>query len=376
VTLSTEILTDPARFATIQQAWRQLWQQSDGYIFQSHEWLAGWLIGISGRKEIKLRIALAWDGDRLCGAMPCAVHRRSGLRILTWAAQLFSDYCDCLLDPSYDGRTVLTVLWDGLRRFGGFDLISLQQVRPDAKCQEFLDHLASIGSRLRHGERAERCMRIENNWADGESFFRSLNKKARNNHTRGKRILAELGGEVAFRPVEAAEDGGSLIDRIMHLKELWLRCNDPTSTLLGADKAILRAVLDSVWQSGLAKIFLLECDGKLAAASVNFVYAGRMEAYFTAYDAAFDRASPGTILIVEYARWSFDRGLTHVDFLRGEEAFKFRMANAETVLGSFAGGRTLMGQVAVSGHRWLSRRRQRQDVIAVTPPNEELETVG
>jgi CelD/BcsL family acetyltransferase involved in cellulose biosynthesis len=97
-----------------------------------------------------------------------------------------------------------------------------------------------------------------------------------------------------------------------------------------------------------------------------------MEAYFAAYDAAFDRASPGTILIVEYTRWSFDRGLAHVDFLRGEEAFKFRMANAETVLSTFTGARTLMGQVVVSGHRWLSRRRQRQEIMSA-PSTEELE---
>ena len=66
------------------------------------------------------------------------------------------------------------------------------------------------------------------------------------------------------------------------------------------DATVLRAILDQAWRSGLARIFLLECGGKIAAASVNFVYAGRMEAYFTSYDAAFDRASPGTILIVEY----------------------------------------------------------------------------
>jgi len=161
----------------------------------------------------------------------------------------------------------------------------------------------------------------------------------------------------------------------MRLKQTWLRANDPASPLLGADRAVLRAVLDSAWRSGLAKIFLLECGGKVAAASVNFVYAGRMEAYFTAYDAEFDRASPGTILIVDYARWSFDRGLSHVDFLRGEEAFKFRMANAETLLSSFTGARTLMGQVAVSGHRWLSRRRQRAEVVSALS-SEELEAVG
>ena len=99
-----------------------------------------------------------------------------------------------------------------------------------------------------------------------------------------------------------------------------------------------------------------------------------MEAYLTSYDEAFERASPGTILIVEYAQWSFDRRLTLVDFLRGDEAFKFRMANAETRLNAFTGSRTLVGRVAISGHRWLARRRKRQDVEA--PVEAEPEAVG
>jgi CelD/BcsL family acetyltransferase involved in cellulose biosynthesis len=373
LTLTTEIVTDPTRFATIRCAWQQLWQRSVGYIFQSHDWISGWLDGVRDRKEIKLLIVLAWDGDRLCGAMPCAIHRRSGLRVLTWAAQLFSDYCDCLVDPAFEDAHMMPVLWDALRQFGSFDLISLQQIRPDAKSRGFLEQLARDSNQLQRGDREERCMRIENRWHNGEAFFRSLNKKGRNNHTRGKRILAELGGEVGFRLVESTETGASVIDQILNLKQVWLRANDPTSPLLGIDQNILRTVLNRAWQSGLAKIFLLECGGKVAAASINFVYAGRMEAYFTAYDATFDRASPGTILIVDYARWSFDRGLTHVDFLRGEEAFKFRMANAATVLSSFTGARTLMGQVAVSGHRWLSRRRQRHEVAGTATPVEELE---
>lgn len=375
MTLKIEIVTQSPRFATIERAWRHLWERSDGSIFQAHDWLLGWLDGVADRREIRPLIALAWDGDRLCAAMPCAVHRRSGLRVLTWAAQLFSDYCDCLVDPAYDNHRVLLSLWEGLRQFGGFDLISLQQIKPDAKCRTFLDQLTRDGSQLRYADREERCMRIENQWPDGDAYFRSLNKKGRNNHTRGKRILAELGGDVRFRVVGASEDGGPVIDDIMDLKTLWLRTNDPVSSLLSNDRIVLRAILDKAWQSGLTTIFLLETGGKLAAASINFVYAGRMEAYFTAYDASFDRASPGTILIVEYVQWAFDQGLAHVDFLRGEEAFKFRMANAETLLSSFSGGRTLVGQVAVSGHRWLARRRQRQDV-SNTSQNDALETVG
>ena len=199
MTLRIEIITDAARFATIRPAWGQLWERSGGFVFQSHDWIAGWLSGMGGRRDVKLQIAVAWKGDQLCGAMPCAVHRRSGLRVLSFAAQLFSDYCDCLMDPAYEWTDVLPLLWDSLNEAGGFDLINLQQLRPDARCREFLDGLAGDGGRLRHGDRNERCMRIENWWSDGEAFFRSLNKKGRNNHTRGKRILAELGGDVSFQ---------------------------------------------------------------------------------------------------------------------------------------------------------------------------------
>lgn len=373
--LRAEVVTDAARFAELRQPWRQLWERSAGFIFQDHDWITGWLSAAGTRPGITLEVALVWDGDRLCGAMPCAVHRRMGLRVLIWAAQLFSDYCDSLVDPDYEHAGILPMLWESLHRSGGFDLINLQQVRPDAKCRPFLDHLAGGQSGLHYGNRSERCMRIENRWPNGEAFFRSLNKKARNNHTRGKRILTELGGEVTFRCADAAEDIPLLLEQVLQFKQAWLRTHDPRSSLLGPDGVIQRSILDNVLRLDLAKIFVLECAGRLAAASINFVYAGRMEAYFTAYDAAFDRASPGTILIVEYARWSFDRGLAHVDFLRGEEPFKFRMANACTLLSSFAGARTPIGQIALTGHRWVSKHRHRKQTSDAVATG-ELEAVG
>ena len=369
-----ELVRDAKRFVDVREAWQALWTRSGAYIFQHHDWILGWLTGSRDRKDIRLHIALAWDGDRIVGAMPCSVHRRTGLRMLTWAAQIFSDYCDCLLDPGYDKPQLLRSLWTSLQEAGGFDLISLQQIRPDAQCRLFLDELSLQRRQLSMADRTERCMRIENRWPSGEAFFRSLNKKGRNNYTRGKRILAELGGEVVFRVVEGSQPVDALLDDILRLKEIWLRAVEPMSPLLGTDALVHRAILDAAWQSGLAKIFLLECGGKIAAASINFVYGDRLEAYLTSYDAAFERASPGTILIVDYTQWAFDRGLAHVDFLRGEEAFKFRMANAETLLDSYEGARTLVGRMAVSGHRWLKRRRSRDEVPEGIDSGVELET--
>jgi CelD/BcsL family acetyltransferase involved in cellulose biosynthesis len=364
-------------FAAIRTAWQDLWARSAGYIFQHHDWLSGWMNGIAIRREIRVLVALAWDNETLVGAIPMAVHRRRGLRMLNWAGQLFSDYCDGLLDPLNDPNAILPALWQAIMQDGGFDLISLQQVRPDARCRRLLDDLTREPKELRPMERQERCMRIDNRWESGAAFFRSLSKKGRNNHTRGKRILSEIGGEPVFRVIEADQDPSQVFDEIWRLKEIWLRATEPTSPLLGHDRFVLRSVLDAAWRTGLAKVFLLECGGQIAAGSINFVYANRMEAYLTAYDTRFERASPGTILIVEYAQWACDRGLTHVDFLRGDEAFKFRMANAETVLSGYTGARTLFGQVARSGHRFLSRRRQSVETAEMpsASPAVELEPV-
>lgn len=357
-----EVVTDAERFVAVRDAWQCLWVKSGGYIFQSHDWISGWLGGVTSRRDIKLLTALAWDADRLAGVMPCAVHKRRGFGVLHFTAQSFSDFCDCLIDPEEDRAVVLAQLWAGLVQAAGFDLINLQQIRPDACCRAFFESLPSAGAAWRV-EPQERCLRIDNHWPNGVAFFRSLNKKARNNHTRGKRILTELGGDVRFSVVEPGDPAGTLIEEILRLKEIWLRANDPRSPMFGPDGAVLRKMIDHARLSGLAKIFTLQTGGKIAAASINFVYHDRVEAYLTSYDAEFERASPGTILIVESAQWCFDRKMKLIDFLRGEEAFKFRLANAETLLSTVKGARTLVGHMALSGHRWLTRLYSQRDFV-------------
>lgn len=356
VPFQVEIIRTLERFTALEAPWRRLWDKSGTYIFQSHEWLSGWVTGVQQRHDIRLQIALVWDGHKLVGIMPCAVHRRLGLRVLRWAAQLFSDYCDCVIDNDYSRAVIMSRLWNGMRQTGGYDFISLQQVRPDAQCRNFLDVHLDV-----RDEHVMRCMRIDNCWSDGHAFFRSLNKKSRNNFTRGKRILSELGGDVAFEVVESLQSVAAIFDEIIRLKLLWLETRDPKSPLrsdaANGDRVVLRTILDTIWRSGMAKVFLLTCNGTIAAASINFVYANRMEAYLTSYDIAYERASPGTILIVDYTQWSCDRGLQHVDFLRGDEAFKFRMANAETLISSFSGSGTMVGHFAGLGRRWMGRRQ-------------------
>jgi len=372
LSIRTELVTAPARFYELEAEWNALWERAGADIFQTFAWIRGWVDG-QAREQVRLLIGLAWRDDRLIAVLPFAVQRRGGLRVLQWAAQMFSDYCDALVDPEKDGHDALEKIWDHVHRAGGFDLLMLQQVRPDAAARRLLDGMARSSGARRMEAGQEKCLRIDCAWPSGEAWFRSLNKKARNNHTRGKRILSELGGEVVFRMHDSALPVAPVIEEIFQLKQAWLRVHHPDSPLLDRDAGLARNVLNAAWQSGHMVVFLLECGGRIAAASINFVYNGRMQAYVTSYDPAFDRASPGTILIVDYTKWAFDRGIRSVDFLRGDEAFKFRLANAETVLDGYLGARTLLGRVALAARDIRTRLRARRQTPPAELPHDEPE---
>jgi CelD/BcsL family acetyltransferase involved in cellulose biosynthesis len=355
VAIRVEVVSSPGRLAELEAPWHALWALSGNDVFQHYRWIRTWADNTSDRRDTRLLILLAWNGEDLIGILPCAIRRMRGLNVLQWAAQDFSDYCDVIVDSDREWRETLAALWAELRRVGRFDLVQLRQVRPDARVRRVL---AQDHNGLRIEARHERCLRIDCQWPNGEAYFRSLNKKGRNNHTRGKRILEELGGPVAFRQIEVKEELAPALNRLLELKNRWLQQTDPTSPLLDRDAGLLRAMLDGALSSGLATLFVIEAGNTLVTASINFLYETKMQAYFTAYDPAFDRASPGTILIVDYAKWAFDRGMRQVDFLRGDEIFKFRLGNAETVLDSFVGARSLLGRAALIAQDWKARLKR------------------
>jgi CelD/BcsL family acetyltransferase involved in cellulose biosynthesis len=357
MSLRIEIVTDAPRLLEIEQPWQTLWGRCGADVFQSHAWISAWWSAVRSRPGVKLRIATAWHGDELVAVLPLAIQRERFLRTLRWAGELFSDYCDALIDTHREGRAVLQRLWEEIAGRGGYDVASLKQVRTDARAAWLLRHLCEQSSRSTM-EPGARCLQVRRRWPDGAAFFRSLGKKGRNNHSRGKRILAELGGEVTFGvrgPGEPVED---LIDRLMTLKLDWVRANDAASPLLGEDGEVLRALLRTIAASGALTLFTLECGGKLAAASANFVGRDRNQAYLTSYDPAFSRASPGTILIELYTMWSFDRGFAEVDFLRGDEAFKLGFANAETALMNVVAPGTALGRAAIAARGWRARAKE------------------
>lgn len=370
-----EIVTCPARFKEIRPAWRRLWDRSNASVFQSHEWVEAWWNSLGERSGYRLRIGLDWEGDELVAILPFAVAKERGVRVLEWAAQAPSDYCDALLAPSLDAQTALGMLWTAIRRTGGFDLVRLRQIRSDARCRSLIDRMDEAQKAFRPSARHEISLQLRSQWNSGDAWFRSLNKKTRNNHLRGKRILAES-GDVSVRQHQPGEPLLPVLERLVALKQQWLVATGRHSELLEDDAAAVAALVEALAATGQLKIFLVECGATIVAGSINVLQGDKMMAFMATYDPAYERASPGTILMVEYTMWAFDNGISEIDYLRGQEAYKFKFANAESALHTFFGTASIAGRAALGAYaakislqrRWASlKARGKQEAAANGP---------
>jgi CelD/BcsL family acetyltransferase involved in cellulose biosynthesis len=351
-----EIVTDGARLAEIGPAWDELWTRTDSLVFQSHAWISAWWQTVPDRQHRQLRIGLVWNGDRLDAVMSLCLHKRRGLRFLEWAANSYSDYEDIIAARDCPPAT-LQRLWTALTALGGFDIALINRLQPHARMRELA---GSARPALTPNHRTEVSHRVTGDWTSGKAWFDSQSKKARQNYRRGQAAMAEAGAS-QFRLLGADEPLAPVLARLSALKRKWLEARGHTSALFEEGEVALSALVEALARSGILRIFVLELDGLIVAISINFVQRGTLMAFVTSYDPAFERASPGTLLMSDYIMWAFDHGLHTVDFLCGAEAFKQRFGTDAVTLGTLVAPGSLRGRavLALDGARHaLAQRRQ------------------
>ncbi|WP_051988230.1 GNAT family N-acetyltransferase [Bosea sp. UNC402CLCol] len=354
-----EIVTSYERLAALAPAWNDLWRRADGLVFQSHAWIDAWWRTATRRDDRDLLIGLVWNGAALEAALPFATIRRRGVTVLEWAAKEHSDYGDALLAPDRN-RDAVSALWWEIAAAGGFDMLYLNRLLPDAEIRSIIAQDLTAGT-LRPNHRSEISYRVAGPWQRGGDWFETQSKKTRQNYRRGRKFMEE-GGELRFRLMGPDEPLEPVLTRVAALKRKWLERHGRASDLFDEGAPALAALVDVMRRLGILHVFVLELAGAIVAVSINVVQRRRMMAFITTYDPEFERASPGMVLMMDYIQWSIDQGLEMVDFMCGGEDFKRRFATESATLESVTGARTVVGRLAMladsAGHairNWRSR---------------------
>jgi hypothetical protein len=168
----------------------------------------------------------------------------------------------------------------------------------------------------------ESCPFIDlSQFGDLAGFLETLSAKHRYNLRRRRRLL-ESEGPVTFEvlgPGDKARAQCDLLDMLDHHSRRWPDAYKAPN--------LHKNLIENGISEGLVHFSKLCLGGKAISWRVGFTYGDRFYSYMPAYDAAYERFSPGQLHLLLTIGEAIERKLSMFDQLRGEESYKAAWAN-------------------------------------------------
>lgn len=339
--LRTEIYS-AEKFDDLAKAWSRLaGNDPTSTPFQSAEWQRTWFRYFgSGKKSVLWTL---WEGSDLVGLMPFV-----RVRSPWWALRPMgcgpSDYLQPIAEPDRS-ETVAQELAAYLAEQGRRRLVDVQQLRESTPLASALSRIAPESKALEQAQ----CLVLELP-ASYDLYLKDLGKSLRYDVKKlDKPPFTD--GHARIVPVDESAAIGAVDFFFEAHKKRWSKRGLPGAFLGSKIRDFHREWAVLAAQKGWLWMSLLELDCN----RIGAIYAMRMGSRCYFYQSGFDPAhaalSPGSLLVAHTIRRAIDEGLTHFDFLRGDEPYKRRW-KPQT---SYANLRILIGDKGVMpkmGKKW------------------------
>lgn len=321
---SVELATTEAELLSLREDWGRLSETAPlPNVFTTFEWYHAWLVECARDPESSRREPAVFTIRRegvLVGLLPLVrrVASRGGLRIRKLEfLQASADYNDGLFVEDPVGQ--LQAVFTRAARLCDFDLIDLVNVRCATGTSEALQQaLAASAFCCRLGTtRRCPCFRIEVDWP---GWIR-----LRKGRDRFDRMGSEFQIRVSDRP--HAEPG--LLGKIRTLEAQKKILGQAIPAFLGRYPDAFQDLFDTLGPRGWLYVGLMEHQGQPIACELGFRCGDKLWVFFKAFDHAFSRHSPGTILFSRVVEYGLRNGFGEYDYLIGEDEYKLRFSTGK-----------------------------------------------
>ena len=268
------------------------------------------------------------DHGELYGLAPLFLTQtREGKKGLMFLGSIeISDYLD-LIVSSGNAESFAEGLFAALEVEGpeGWQVLDLYNIPEDSTNLTALE-----GSAERRGwdiqrERLQPCpvIVLEETWED---YLAKLVKKQRHELRRKMRRSAQYPGGVEWRIIRQEEDIEVATDTFMKLM-----ATDPRKLEFLTPKMYsqFQRSIRAAHKNGWLHLSFLEVGGKQAAAYLSFDYGGKLWLYNSGINPDYQSLSPGLVLLGHLIQWAINQGRREFNFLRGDEAYKYRMGGVD-----------------------------------------------
>jgi CelD/BcsL family acetyltransferase involved in cellulose biosynthesis len=334
---SVEVLGSLSELAALRAEWWALWQALPQPVpFLTPSWLLCWARHYAPDRTRAIAVR---EHGVLVALLP----------FFSWRGELLlagtgpSDYGDALIVP---GRGELAaVLLHALASAAGAlgcARIDLQQLRPDSPLLR-----APTPHGWQSGTRDGELCTVAR--AHGDDGLGCINGKMRRNLRLAQRNL-EREGEVVIAPLQKAEWRGAARTLEWLHGRRWRQRGQSGQLADPLMCAFMRSVIPDMGEAGLLRFYRLKCDTRPLAAAFVMRCGRSAHFYLTGFDPAWARYSPGLLTVVAAMRGAFAEGVEEFHFLRGREAYKYRIGAEDRPMHCRALWRDSAANAPLAGH--------------------------
>jgi CelD/BcsL family acetyltransferase involved in cellulose biosynthesis len=328
--LSTEVHRDEGVFLSLQHEWNPLLARSaTNTIFLTWEWQKTWWDCFG--QELELCLLELREGDELVALAPFYTFERdSGQTVLQLIGGVeVSDYLD-LIVASDSVDAVYSTVWEALTGEDAlwWDELDLHNVPAASSTLERLTAVAEATGALETTNEVEDVCPIITLPPTWDQYLSSLSKKQRH-EVRRKLRKASREAEIRWYYVD---DAASLDDEVDDFVSLHVKSAEDKEAFMDERMQeffhrMARVTFDCGW---LRLAFLLINEVK-AAAMFCFEYEDASLVYNSGYDPELSPSlSSGIVLLAHCIQDAIDKQHKVLDFLRGEEEYKYRFGGVRT----------------------------------------------
>jgi CelD/BcsL family acetyltransferase involved in cellulose biosynthesis len=355
--MTIDIVSDPRELVRLQPEWDALWSsvRSPGYQ-QSYLFALVCLQEIHNDQRSPLRCVVVRQSGKVVLIWPLLVRRVAGVRILSPLWSTGAEYTEPLVQDGPEAMDLVSSAWMSARSRIAADIISMPQLKVGS-------YIHTVVSRENPADvETDTCYVVQwdKNWTDWDTYCKAVSTGHDSKQTRRrKRKKLEEQGDLEFQILQASSETAAVIDWSLHHKRDWAeRVNKRGSWLYSESyRNFLVALFSSESACQNFAIFLLKINGTPIAAKLVAYNKRKLDWIITAFDAAWGRYSPGSLLDEYCVRWTFENAL-ELDFGPGPVAYKKLWSNNNaitTVSYRFSG--SLLGSIAMKGWDWRRRWR-------------------
>jgi len=317
-----------SEFLQLQSDWERLFEENPRHSpFLAWGWVNAWLRHIARPHE--LQIIYLKDADGIVQFI-LPLHRQIGkfgiksrkiVLVCNYGLEC-SDSLGCLCAPDRENQSARLTA-DAIRHiYGRNHVISLG----------FLDSTADFPGRLNDAmQSADRLVRVRpdavcpafhfpGSW---DEYLGQLSYKFR---SQVRRSCRQFGGDdqPELKRVDAADVGAFVRDLIRLNRSRLSDKGDSSSLEDGVLRTFFEEAMSYMSSHGIAWMDAIVQDHEVLGSALHFVHGDTIYYYMGGFDDKIGKLQPGTALLATVMQRGIDNGFRRFDFLRGDEAYKYR----------------------------------------------------